>query len=105
MGARSSINASIYLWTKNWDKNLWSKAADYRSSFFLLIAAASSAGQDPAISSQSSQKDGQDDVIRVDANLATVPVVVMDRDCRYITDLRKEDFEISGTVVDFSKIV
>lgn len=36
----------------------------------------------------------QDDVIRVDTNLVSVPVTVFDRDGRYITNLKKEDFQI-----------
>lgn len=36
----------------------------------------------------------QDDVIRVDTNLVTVPVTVFDRDGRYVTNLKKEDFQI-----------
>ena len=36
----------------------------------------------------------QDDVIRVDTNLVSVPVTVLDRDGRYITNLKKEDFQI-----------
>lgn len=34
------------------------------------------------------------EVLRVDTTLVTVPVSAMDRDGRYITDLRKEDFRI-----------
>jgi VWFA-related protein len=36
----------------------------------------------------------QDDVIRVDTNLVTVPVIVLDREGRYVTNLRKENFQI-----------
>ena len=36
----------------------------------------------------------QDDVIRVDTNLVSVPVTVLDRDGRYVTNLKKEDFQI-----------
>ena len=36
----------------------------------------------------------QEDVIRVDTNLVTVPVTVFDRDGRYVTKLKKEDFEL-----------
>jgi Ca-activated chloride channel family protein len=38
--------------------------------------------------------DAQDDVIRVDSTLVSVPTVVMDRDGRYVTNLKKDDFEI-----------
>lgn len=36
----------------------------------------------------------QSDTIRIDTNLVTIPVSVLDRDGRYIPDLRKEDFRI-----------
>ena len=36
----------------------------------------------------------QEDVIRVDTNLVSIPVTVLDRDGRYITNLKKEDFQI-----------
>jgi hypothetical protein len=36
----------------------------------------------------------QDDVIRVDSTLVTVPVTVLDRDGRYVTNLKKENFQI-----------
>jgi Ca-activated chloride channel family protein len=36
----------------------------------------------------------QDDVIRVNTNLVTIPTMVSDRNGRYITNLKKEDFQI-----------
>jgi len=36
----------------------------------------------------------QDDVIRVDTELVIVPATVLDREGRYVTNLRKEDFQI-----------
>jgi Ca-activated chloride channel homolog len=36
----------------------------------------------------------QEDVVRVDTNLVTIPVTVLDRDGRYVTNLRKEDFQV-----------
>ena len=33
-------------------------------------------------------------MVRVDTNLVTIPATVTDRDGRYVTDLRKEDFQI-----------
>lgn len=36
----------------------------------------------------------QEDVIRVDTNLVSVPVTVLDRDGRYVINLKKEDFQI-----------
>ncbi|MDQ4121759.1 MAG: VWA domain-containing protein [Acidobacteriota bacterium] len=36
----------------------------------------------------------QDDVIRVDTDLVLIPATVLDRDGRYVTNLKKEDFQI-----------
>ena len=36
----------------------------------------------------------QDDVVRIDTNLVTVPVSVLDRNGRYLPDLQQEDFHI-----------
>lgn len=36
----------------------------------------------------------QDDVIRVNTNLVTIPLSVLDRDGRYVTNLQKSDFQI-----------
>src|SRR5436190_10177560 len=49
------------------------------------------ATQDPAAKNQSPQ---DLDVVRVETNLVTVPVSVVDRDGRYISDLRQADFHI-----------
>ena len=43
---------------------------------------------------ENNQSESQDDIIRVDTNLITVPVSVLDRDGRYVTNLKKEDFQI-----------
>ena len=37
---------------------------------------------------------GQDEVVRVDTSLVTIPATVLDRDGRYLTKLKKEDFQI-----------
>ncbi len=42
----------------------------------------------------SNENYAQDDLIRVDTDLVTIPVTVLDRDRRYITNLKKEDFQI-----------
>lgn len=48
-----------------------------------------------------SREGGQDlDVLRIDTNLVTVPVSVIDRDGRYISDLRKEDFHLAEDGVE-----
>lgn len=36
----------------------------------------------------------QDEVIRVNTNLVTIPTTVLDRNGHYVTDLRKEDFQV-----------
>lgn len=43
---------------------------------------------------QTSEEVGEDDVVRVNAALVTVPVSVLDRDGRFIGGLHKEDFRI-----------
>jgi VWFA-related protein len=40
------------------------------------------------------QDELSEDVVRVDTNLVSIPVAVMDRGGKYITDLRREDFRI-----------
>ena len=37
---------------------------------------------------------GQDDVLRIESNLVSVPVSVLDRDGRYVTNLKKADFHL-----------
>ena len=37
---------------------------------------------------------GEGDVVRIDTTLVSIPVTVMDRDGKYIPDLRKEDFRV-----------
>ncbi len=40
------------------------------------------------------------DVVRIETNLVTVPVSVVDRDGRYISDLQKEDFHLAEDGID-----
>jgi VWFA-related protein len=40
------------------------------------------------------------DVVRVDTNLVTVPVSVVDRDGRHISNLQKEDFQLAEDGID-----
>lgn len=67
-----------------------------RIALLILVMSPSAmvAAQTPAPSSVANAGDGQDEIIRVDTNFVTVPVRVVDRDGRYITNLRKEDFQI-----------
>ena len=51
------------------------------------------AGQRPQ-QDQAGEEVGEDEVVRVNASLVTVPVSVLDRDGRFIAGLRKEDFRI-----------
>jgi len=48
----------------------------------------------PAIRTQEPAVEEDDEVIRVETNLVTFPVSVLDRDGRFITGLQKEDFQI-----------
>jgi Ca-activated chloride channel homolog len=48
----------------------------------------------PNVSRSDGEEIGEDDVLRVTTNLVSVPVSVMDRDGRYIYDLKQEDFHI-----------
>jgi VWFA-related protein len=53
------------------------------------------AGQSaPVRRGEVSEEVGEDEVVRVNAALVTVPVTVLDRDGRFIPGLRKEDFRI-----------
>jgi Ca-activated chloride channel homolog len=55
----------------------------------------SPAKQNRLAPSPGTQQDTQDEVVRVDTNLVTIPASVIDRrDGRYLTDLKKEDFHI-----------
>jgi VWFA-related protein len=48
----------------------------------------------PRRPSEVAEEVGEDEVVRVNAALVTVPVTVLDRDGRFIPGLRKEDFRI-----------
>ena len=43
---------------------------------------------------QTAEEVGEDEVVRVNTALVTIPVTVLDRDGRFISALRKEDFRI-----------
>jgi len=43
-----------------------------------------------------SRASSEEDVVRINTALVTVPVSVMDRDGKYILNLRREDFQLSG---------
>ena len=47
-----------------------------------------------AISLDDKEEVGEGDVIRTDTNLVTVPVSVLDRDGRFISDLRRDQFKV-----------
>ena len=48
----------------------------------------------PQTAGSSPEEIGDDDVVRVDTTLVTVPLKVVDRDGKYIPDLRREDFRL-----------
>jgi len=51
-------------------------------------------GQTAPARGEVSEEIGEDEVLRVNAALVTVPVTVLDRDGRFISGLRREDFRI-----------
>jgi VWFA-related protein len=51
-------------------------------------------GQQASPSAGNKEDELAEDVVRVDTNLVTVPVAVMDRGGKFITDLRREDFHV-----------
>lgn len=65
-----------------------------------VLGGATNAGQQPSTrqtappASNEPVEVGEGDVVRVSTTLVTVPVSVMDRDGKYVPDLRKEDFRI-----------
>lgn len=59
----------------------------------VLKGAGSTAGTNSPIVSAPRPSSG-DDVVRIETNLITVPAVVMDRDGRYIPNLRSADFKL-----------
>ena len=48
----------------------------------------------PATSLDDKEEVGEGDVVRIDTNLVTVPVSVLDREGRFISDLRREQFNV-----------
>lgn len=48
----------------------------------------------PQAPAQVAEEVGEDEVVRVNASLVTVPVSVLDRDGRFVTGLNKDDFRI-----------
>ncbi len=51
-------------------------------------------GQQVSPSPGNKQDELAEDVVRVDTNLVSIPVAVMDRGGKFITDLRREDFRV-----------
>ncbi|HLM56739.1 MAG TPA: VWA domain-containing protein [Pyrinomonadaceae bacterium] len=52
------------------------------------------AGRAPQARDEVAEEVGEDEVVRVSASLVTVPVTVLDRDGRFISGLRQQDFRI-----------
>lgn len=50
--------------------------------------------QPPASAESAGEEIGEDDVLRINTRLVSVPVSVMDRDGRYIFDLQQKDFAL-----------
>jgi Ca-activated chloride channel homolog len=53
-----------------------------------------------SISLDDKEEVGEGDVVRIDTNLVTVPVSVLDRQGRFISDLRREQFSVSENGVE-----
>lgn len=71
-------------------------------------AAGTSAAQAPA-GGQSGDEVGAGEVLRISANLVSVPVSVINRQGRYVVDLRQQDFRVfeegkEQTIVHFSNV-
>ena len=65
--------------------------------------------EQPPVTTQSVEEVGEGDVIRVNANLVSVPVIVMNRDGHYVVDLSRNDFRIfedgeEQTITHFSNV-
>jgi Ca-activated chloride channel homolog len=58
------------------------------------LAAGNAAASEGAVQASAGEEVGDDDVVRIDTNLVTVPVSITDRDGRFVPDLRKEDFRV-----------
>lgn len=61
---------------------------------FVLVVFQSDAYAQESKTVQYNQSENHEDIIRVDTNLVTVPATVFDRHGRYVTNLKKEDFQI-----------
>ena len=64
-----------------------------------VLRGTGSSGQSPATQNRGRAQEGPEevgegDIVRVNTTLVTIPVSVMDRDGKYISNLRKEDFRI-----------
>src|ERR1700687_5809975 len=64
-----------------------------------VLGGANTSGRSPGTENRQPSQDGPEevgagDVVRVNTTLVTIPVSVMDRDGKYIPNLRKEDFRI-----------
>jgi VWFA-related protein len=59
-----------------------------------LPKSAGGASKREAGQEQTAEEVGEDEVVRINATLVTIPVSVLDRDGRFISGLRKEDFRI-----------
>jgi hypothetical protein len=64
-----------------------------------VLRGANSNGQSPGTQSRQPAANGPEevgagDIVRVDTTLVTIPVSVMDRNGKYIPNLRKEDFRL-----------
>lgn len=66
-------------------------------------------GQSPAATVQKEEEVGSGDVLRITANLVSVPVTVINREGQYVVDLHQDDFSIyedgeEQTIAHFSNV-
>jgi len=74
-----------------------------------LPGAAGTTGSQPPVTSQKDEEIGSGEVLRIDANLVSVPITVMNRRGQYVVDLRQSDFRIyedgvEQTIAHFSNV-
>src|SRR5882757_1652993 len=89
-------------------------AVAYLSSFFLLFTLNSLVqSQQPAPplpgTAQTVEEVGNGDIVRITANLVSVPVTVINRQCQYVAGLHQNDFRVyedgvEQTIAHFSDV-
>jgi len=63
-------------------------------------SASSTARPSTSLDDKKDEQVGEGDVVRIDTNLVTVPVSVLDRNGRFVADLKREDFSVSENGIE-----